>query len=149
MISTNIRKNESKIVAITSKQYHDRQLTGWLEINAGLAACFVNLVIDCGDVSEGRELWGNIRACESTLSVVIKQGGFTQCDYGLANFHLSDYDKRVTLPAILLWYHGRDLDNEFGRLHDLYQRTAPEIELSGISLPESNKIKLAGFDTAN
>jgi hypothetical protein len=62
--------------------------------------------------------------------------------YGLANFHLSDYDKRVTLPAVLLWYHGRDLDNELGRLHALY-------ELSGISLPESNKIKLAGFDTAN
>ena len=133
---TNIRKNENMRIAVDCDDGHR---SGLLEVKAGLAACFVDLVIDCGDESESRELYGSIRASQSSLSAVIRQGGFTQCDYGLGDFMLSDYDKRVTLPAVLLWYHGREFMTEERRLDGLYQRTAPAENLPDISLPESNK----------
>ena len=142
----NIRKNENMKISVDCNDGHR---SGWLQIEAGLTGCFVDLVIDCGDVCEGRELYGNILAKRSTLEAVIALGGFKPCDYGLGDFMLSDYDKRVTLPAVLLWYHGREYMAEDRRLDGLYQRTAPAENLPDISLPDSNKTKLAGFDTAD
>ena len=64
----------------------------------------------------------------------------------MPDFILSDYDKQVILPAVLLWYHGRDYLAENRRLDGIYQLTAPAENSPNISLPDPNKIKLAGFD---
>ena len=133
----NIRHKESLTRPVDCDDGHR---CGWIQVEAGLTGCFVDLVIDCGDVSEGRELYGNIIAKRSTLEAVIALGGFKPCDYGLGDFMLSDYDKRVTLPAVLLWYHGREYYAEERRLDRRYQLTAPAENLPNISLPESNKI---------
>jgi len=151
------RKQENITIAIDG---------GWIDLRASFsgADCFATLYLDMGDAMNANfnsPLYGNIRAKETTLTTVIRDGGFRFLDFDLPDFFLSEYDKFVTLTAGLLWFHRRDFEAEESRLDSIFEaamlaklnRTAPdpEIELSDISLPDSNKIKLAGFDknTAN
>ena len=109
---------------------------GSLEVRAGATDAFLSLWLDCDDASESRNnLTGFIRAKEASLNNVMRTGGFSVLDYNLGEFNLSEYDCRVTIPAVLLWLHGRDFNDEVNRLHNLYSETAPEVELTGITLP--------------
>ena len=94
---------------------------GSLEVRAGATDAFLSLWLDCDDASESRNnLTGFIRAKEASLNNVMRTGGFSVLDYNLGEFNLSEYDCRVTLPAILLWLHGRDFNDEVKRLDGIY-----------------------------
>ena len=101
---------------------------GRLVIRSGHNDCFVTLWLDC-DKIESSNLVGMVKACERSLNYVIGAGGFGVLDYGLGAFKLCGYDNAVTLPAILLWFHGRDYSEETKRLRQLHYNNTQSLSL--------------------